>query len=450
MQIGLTRILPYFNRTEQQTEVRKKAESFAQMLREASRCDPLAAQSHPLHGRVRKFLKEQHADCSPIEACRKEYLAFKLGVESHIFDLSVNAGFQAFASKPPLERYLMEYKHSLHIHPETAEVHLLAGGESQPWSQVKDLVLAAPPKKEGIPMQLWLYGPEGVQSKNMYDWTELTPYKKEDPAAWDHQYIFEFCCCCEDNPRIAGDHTWLRLRTPEGDVYSVGLYRPGKPSGLMAKLDAPMSVKRGYLMQPDVSEFWPTPIHTIPIAITKEQFETIKKTIEEDKKQGAQQTFQLGENNCTLYTKKMGRLANIELPTSKLAWRPITPLFVANAIDYLGPKMPAVASKVAEFAGALFVNSMQLALGACSIDKNVQELKIPCKPYFSSVFDVFDLSKAWGHHPNTLGHETRQRVLAWREQEKARLLSDPNTTEADLKRVRFALPDEFRVTLSPQ
>lgn len=444
MQIGLAGIFSYFNGTNKQTEVREKAASFAQSLKDAPRCDPLTAQSHPLNGRVRKFLKEQHPNCSPIEACRKEYLAFKLGVESRVFDLPINEGFRKFASKPPLERYLIEYNHSLQTHPETSEIHLLAAGQLRSWSQIKELALAPPAPKEGLPMQPWLYGPEGVQSKNMFDWTELTPYKKEDPAAWDHQYIFEFCACCEDHPRIAGDHSWLRLRTPEGDVYSVGLYRPGKGSDLMSKLDAPMSVKKGHLMQPDVSEFWPTPIRSIPVAITKEQFETIKKAIEEDKKNGAQQTFQLGENNCTLYIKKMGRLANIELPTSKLAWRPIAPLCVINAIDYLNPKLPEIARKTSEVAGALFVNSIQLTLGACSIDKNVQELKIPCKPSFRSIFDVFDLSKAWGHHPNTLGHETRNAVLAWREQERARLLADPNTTEADLARVRFGLPEAFR------
>lgn len=444
-------ILPFQNKYEKQG---KTADLLSLKLQNTARCTLQEAQKHPLSLETKKFLKKvtkNHPEDPRIAKCRQQFLAFKLGVESSTLEASINKGFEHFASNPPLERYLLVYNHTLKINPETQEIHLLVNGEWQPWNKAVEF-LGDPLPKQSDGIVPWLYGPEGIQKKNLFDWKELKPFKKEDPAAWNNQYIFEVCSDCSDHPKISGDHCWMRLRTPEGDVYSVGLYPKSWRSNNPIP---PMTVQCATLMQPDVAEFLSPPIRSLSVAITKEQFESIKATIEADKNDD-KLLFQAAQVNCLCYVKKVGALANINLPTESCPWRPLVNNRIRKVLDCINPKLPRIIPKIAEAFLTPFLNTLQVAGGGRLVDKKVTEQGIPCHPQIRSIFDVFKPSKARLHHPHTIGHYIRAEVTSWRKQETKRLEAEKvkllaasdaegvKRVEAQLKHLPFELPPVFR------
>lgn len=446
----LSRCSTYQNKQEKQAQT---ADRLSLALQNASRCTLQEAQKHPLTLETKKFLRnvsKNHPEDPRIAKCRQQFLAFKLGVEASTLEAPSNHGFESFATHPPLERYLLVYNHHLKVNPETKEIHLLCNGQWRPWSEASELV-GNPPLKQAYGVVPWLYGQEGVQKKNLFDWEELKPFKKEDPTVWGSQYIFEVCSDCSDHPKISGDHCWLRLRTPEGDVYSIGLY----PKSWRSNPIPPMTIQCATLMQPDVAEFLPAPIRSLSVAITKEQFEKIKATIEEDKKKD-KLLFQAAQVNCLCYVNGLGKLANINLPTESLPWRPLVGHRIRKALDSINPKLPRLILKVAEAVLTPFLNLIQVAGGGHKVDKKVKEQDTSCSPHIRSVFDIFKPSKARLHHPHTVGHYIREEVSSWRkeeaeklEAEKAKLLAASDTEGAKLIDAKLAqlpheLPPAFR------
>lgn len=429
--------------------VRRVADVLIRCLKEAPRPATIAAAlSDERAITVKTFLKQEKSSTDPrIEILKKEFLAFKLCIPTDAFDAPCNAGFMKFASSPPLERYLFEYRDTLAVDPASLEIQIRAGGRFTPWSQAKNIIAEAPRARL---QQRWMYGPNGLQNENMYDWTELKPYKKGDPATWNHQYVFEFCVCCSEEPNQTGDHSWVRLKTPEGDIYSVGIYRPGKRDWT-DNYKFPFRIKKGHLMQPDVSEFWPMDIFKLPVAITRDEFLQMKKTLEEDKLHD-DLTFQLFQGNCTLYAAKIASIAHIKLPTGKPAWRFIMPTGVERIVNTVSEYIPEIVLKVVRVCVACLLNLITLALGASVVDDAVSAVNPGQQAHIASFWDMFDYDKLALHHPNTLGKETLARVSAWRQKEVTRLElqkvsaaeEERSSIDAEIAHVRLDLPPDFR------
>jgi hypothetical protein len=81
-------------------------------------------------------------------------------------------------------------------------------------------------------VMLGQYNYLGLIDRGVYDWEVLTPFyiEPQSPPPWGNRYLFEFCSWIIDRPRMMGDHTYIRLKTPQGEWYSVGQYRPQKVS----------------------------------------------------------------------------------------------------------------------------------------------------------------------------------------------------------------------------
>lgn len=438
-----------------QERLGKIAEVIANHLRELPRDRPSRTLDHRSVTTAREFLKQvgkEQAQDLRIEQLKLELLAFKIGVISDVFNREINTGFKKFASNPPLERYLAPYDHTVEV-SEKGEVQLLKDDRYVPWSQLIDGLQI--PERKPETNQPWFYGPNGIQNTNMFEWKTLEPYKKEDPAQWNKQYIFEFCCCCENTPRFIGDHSWLRLKTPEGDIYCVGLYRPYKNSAKQ-NYNAPLRIKKGHLMQPDVSEFWPTPIHRIPFQITKDQFEAIKQKIESDK-QNDSLIFQLIGKNCTQYVEDIATLGGIELPTTKPFWQLLCKRYghpcIQTGVKVTAAILPQKVNRVFERTSAFLCNLSLLIAGANKVDCQIRIDGINCAPHLNSVGSLFDPAKLLVRHPYVVGHETETYVNQWREEqlnildrEKQALLSkgptNPRIEEIDqlMIKARFACP----------
>jgi hypothetical protein len=362
-----------------------------------------------------------------IIGCKREILAFKLGVESEVLTFDENRGFERFASKPPLASYLAEYNHTIKLSSKR-EIQLQKEGTYTNWTELKPLVQI--PERDPKTNQPWLYGPEGIQNKNMFEWDTLKPYKQEDPALWDHQYIFEFCCCCVDIPQFIGDHSWLRLKTPTGDIYCVGLYRPYKHDPKL-NYKFPMRTQKGHLMQPDVSEFWGLPIHRLSFAITEEQFLTMKETIERDKRQD-EQIFQLIGQNCTQYVEKIGEIGKIRLPTEKPFWELLNKRYghpcIQTGAKAAAATLPARISNFFAGFNACIWNSVLFCAGTNRVDPQVAHQNIP--PHLESCTDCCNPEKLMLKHPFTVGHDTEEYVEQWRDRNGA----------SSNRKIQFACP----------
>ncbi|MEX1013029.1 MAG: hypothetical protein WD595_03915 [Waddliaceae bacterium] len=337
----------------------------------------------------------------------KALKAKKLAIDPTYFD--TNPGFHEYATASALEQYLLHYGDQLECKGD--DILIRKDNEMTPWSEIQDSIALSSPSKH-LPTPTSLYGPSGVECKDRYDWKELTPYKHEDPSQWDYQYVFEACVCCSEKAfRLSGDHSWIRLKTPEGEIYSVGLYRKGK-NGTQDLLKTPLQMKEGFLQSPDVSEAWPMPIHRMGFPITEEQFWKIKGSIERDKQTGL--AFDSVETNCTRYTADKLAIADIHLPISAPIWKLIFPKRVISLIDLSAKWIPEVFKKVVRVTGAVVLNMVLVTLGAFYTCKEVRHLQQ--KPKIGSIFDIFKPSIATVHAPTYLAQVVFKEIQKWRDE----------------------------------
>lgn len=469
---GLFHRISHYRDTNYHAEcIGRIAEVVARCLEEMPRFPPSEADTYTRAEVAKLFLRKavpRKCTDSRVMECKSQLLAFRLGITAAVLNDPVNDGFAKFASLPPLPRYLATYNHKLEVDPSSRRILVPQDGHYTYWDDIRDgrtstnssspvSISAEHTVVSGAgPKQPWTYGPDGVQDRDLYQWKELTPFRHEDPQGWNNQYIFEFCACSSEQFRFAGDHTWFRLRTPEGDVYSVGLYRPGKKSWL-DHFNGSLEVKKGYLMQPDVSEFWGETIYSLPIAITSEAFQEMKLAIEADKAKD-QEIFHIMKGNCTLYAAKIARIAGIELPTSAPAYRMLTPSPLVPVVDAISVKAPESVNVIGRMAGTIFLNFVQLALGSGKVSKKVAKQSPAQAAHICSPLDMFKTSKIHVHHPYILAHEIRNTVMTWREEKVEALVeekqrrreekgADVSVADIDheIARVPFDIPEEFRV-----
>ena len=421
-------------------QLSQRAEQMALRLNAAPRLPVWEVQDTSLVLEGRRFCKLlPEIDEPRIKNCRRELLALKLGLLPEVFHH--NPGFEKFAEENHLERYLLEYRQGLLVDPEEKRLSILMDNRYVAWESAQE-AMACFPRHMGSPLQPWRYGPKGIQQDDMYDWVHLRPYRWSDPEEWGWRYLFELVVCCGENPHKTGDHGWLRLRTPEGNVYSVGLYRPQKRS-LSDNWKAPFRVKRGYLMMPDVSEFWPGKIRSLRVGITREQFQTMVRAIERDKSQD-RRIFQLFQSNCVLWAATIAREAGVEIPVGRCsALRLLVPRPLEPFLDAVPALLQAIAGRVA----AIFINSIQLLLGAGIVDEEVTQHNGPgVRPHIGSWGDFFDPEKMALHHPWTFGNDTLRGVERWRAAQVARLrenpdlISNPELLQKRVAEIQYLVP----------
>lgn len=365
-----------------------------------------------------KQLKRKNDSPEELLSLEKQLLASRLAISLEAIE--ANSGFYEFASKHYLYHYMGAYGDLLREDSETHEIEIKCEGVFKKWSDLKTLVESIKQNERDKPKQPWVYGPKGLQNRDLYDWSKLEPFKQGDPKNWGEQWIFELCACSEKNPRKNLDHSWIRLYTPTGEIYSVGLYRPQK-EGNLGNLETPLRIKRGYLQQPDLSEFYPCKVNGIKVKIDQKSFENIVKKIESDKK-GDKETFHALDKNCTQYNNCVAKVAGLSINTKRRIWRLIVGKEAEKNIDLLAAKLPQTLVELCERITALFTNLLLVLLGATEVDKQVvDEVGEKTHSYIKSFCELFDPEKASIHHPHTLGHELYNEVEGWRKRKKEKI-----------------------------
>jgi hypothetical protein len=353
--------------------------------------------------KVRQFLKQIPASCvdlKEVQELKIALLAAKLGISKEAFDH--NEGLLEFAEKYKLYNYLATYDHKLE-EDSSHKIQILKGNQFVNWEPIKSG--KADYRSGKVP---WVFGPDGLQEEvDMYEFTELKPFKKEDPALWGHRTLFEFCACSEGT--FDNTHSWFRLYKNTGEIYSVGLYR-GAKRNCLSHVTFPFRLHKAKLMSPDVSEFWPCEIRSIPVEITEEAFFKIKNKVESDKKRD-ELTLQTVGDNCLMYVKSCGSLAGISLETEEDAVSFLIPKSVKNVIGPVSREF----KQIGFLASYPLINTIQLVLGAWYVDDALKGSAV--RPKFSRIHHPFLPKFAKMNHPYTLFDRAYHSVREWREKE---------------------------------
>ncbi|KAI8918830.1 hypothetical protein BC831DRAFT_482140 [Entophlyctis helioformis] len=414
--------------------------------------------------------------------------AAKLGLTVDVLD--ANPGFFAFAHKNAIHRYLMVFNHTLRVNQKTKEISIMYESLMRPWPAVSKLLK----RKEGDPEVITgFYCRRGLTNTGISHWSKLKPFIRLPPPDatvdrnnicngrppamrhdWGDRYILEFCSwILDESPRLGGDHVWIRLKTPQGDIYSVGQYRPRKLN-MSDQFVFPMKIKMCEFNSPDICEFWTGPYRTLAFEIKKEQFLAMKEQMEKD--QAAQDhVYQIFKENCVNYVMSIARLAGIWFPTAL----PIAELLIAERVKNAGKRAWAsryVPQSVRSLALRLWTmqfNWIALLLGAGMISEEVKlEPKYAwVEPYIRDLNDFTNPEKVIAHHPWVIGEYISKEVALWRDEMTARTVAMIRDAEARMaacndqpgidvikheidslqrekERIRFAIPEKF--TLNAQ
>ena len=401
----------------------------------------------------RKLSKEQALQPAFVRG-KDELLAIKLGIPVAVLNMPKNAAFKEFAKVNFLDRYLWKYGHCLVINSfddNDIRIRIVKDDPTKDilWSDLKNSnKLDEKGKIRGVYLQSGITDPVDLGNGKFANWKEFKPFMKGDASKWGYIHLFEFCAWSLDSgPRCEGDHTWFRLYTPQGDIYSAGIYRPGKAPGTHSRVH-PLRKQIASLHSPDESEVCPDETYkTIQVSISELKFKEIKEEVEKHKLKeieaasgkGDVNSFQSFGDNCTKFAKNMARIADIEIPTAKMYPK----VFLPKAAVWLPEKvysvLPSFLQKIANVIAAVFFNTIAFFAGAGKIDKSFP-IGSKVKPLLSKFWDVFDIKKTYIDHPYTLGHETRDRVLKWREAELAKL---KRVDYSEIWKIEHSLPPEF-------
>jgi len=278
------------------------------------------------------------------------------------------------------------------------------------------------------------YDKSGVCSSNHYDWKELKPFKREENHSWGKRYLLELCCLCTGKFRLFGDHTWVRLKTPEGDVYAPGLYRENN------RIREGWRVQQGRIQNPDISEFWPEKIRTIGFEIDARAFLRIKGQIEED--HVSEIPFHVFRKNCTEYALGLAQLAGINIPTKESFVFHFIPEKIHRASSRLIVALPRPlqlgVQKVLDldhYLCCIGLNIAQAILGGTKVSLSFSsEKREELKPHIASVSDIFRSSKLECRSPYTLAFSLWREIQSLRKQEAER-------RKVDVKELQYWVPD---------
>ena len=407
-------------------------------------CNPVVI----IANEYRKRINPKDVGKDVYNALHIQVTAAKLGIPFSV--LEANPSFFVFATKNAIHRYLMVYNHELRFNTDTNQIFIMYKGEFVEWSIANTLIQ----RTENDPLILkGQYSRTGIIDLGLHNWKKLEPFIRLPPVGavvdpnntncgkppsmrhdWGDRYILEFCSWILDKPRLGGDHAWIRLKSPSGDVYSVGQYRPRK-FGFHEQFIFPMKIKMSEFSSPDICEFWSGPYVTLAFEITEEQFLAMKEQIEKDQN-AKEHIYQLFHGNCVNYAMSIAYLADIKFPTQI----PIVELLVDEKLRTIGRFAlnsrisPPFMHNFFNWLWAVNFNWFSLLLGSGMVSN---EVKLDPKyswvePYIRDLKDLTDTEKVIAHHPYMIGEYVRKEVEAWRADKLSGMKMELETLERQL------------------
>lgn len=435
-QMGLwSRFTHWHDKAFHEKRLEKLAEEVTKVLAVRERALPLDKGTADSQMDVAELLKNEikayKADkLAAAEQLTKEILAIRMGVATKVFNVPANDGFQKFAAEYALYQYVGYHGHVVRVDESTQEISLMKEGKYVPWSQMKDEVRTYYADKSKMRWQS-VYGQNGVTNKDSCVWTELEAYKMIENPSWGQKYMFSFRAYKNARSQYFRNHSGLRLLTPEGKIYSVGLYDDVKAArtdfslsfqGLchalwnlretLDKINSILMTTRGFLMSPDVCEYWPYSVADYSVEITEDEFKSIKASIEADKL-AENLVFQQFYSICVQYVHEKAAIAGKNFDSSTTTSEILVPERIYKPLNAFMKLMPERVQRVCSYIMGVFWNCIQLLLGSNRWDSKLEERHlVNAKKHFPTIFSILDHTKSNIWHPWILHRHLEERSRA--------------------------------------
>lgn len=151
----------------------------------------------------------------------------------------------------------------------------------------------------------------GVQRHDYLSSDPIIPLDRQNPAEWNYEYQLEVQIVLKDKtgsgPTLGkGDHAFLVLKNPTGEVYSIGKLRLSEKSSYK-QFFSPLALKRGGIACPDVYSYLPTDdlyIYQKTFKIDQNQFDNILRVASHYRNYSSL-SFSLLQDNCVTFLQKI-------------------------------------------------------------------------------------------------------------------------------------------------
>ncbi|NGX49429.1 MAG: hypothetical protein K940chlam5_01027 [Candidatus Anoxychlamydiales bacterium] len=366
-----------------------------------------------------------------IQDCKICLIAISMGIS--YTKLIQNKDFLEFVIKSRIYKCFKTFNHKIKLIDDNICILSEKAKKYIPWKQLYDeKIIDAKGKLIGF------YGYKGFYQKKQ-KLSDLKIFMKKDPSKWHHEYTIDLCVKAYDKPRGLGDHTWLRLKTPEGYIYSIG-FSSDKEDSFNRK--SFLKARRGVIMSPDFAEFSNDPKIYFSSKISYKKFKEALQNLDEDIKSD-QLSFQIMKSNCTIYAINFfNKYSNKKIKIGGYYYPKIVYFELLNKLSYyIPPKMYKMGSTINKITYSVFnffergfqkknmkknffvknminifrpfnafcLNFPAFFLGGTILDR--QKKFIDRKPYISSFLEMFNLKNSIIYHPFELAEKIKGNIL---------------------------------------
>lgn len=251
-------------------------------------------------------------------------------------------------------------------------------GEYRQWIDIDEFLILSPSKSNDF-LEHQSYSQNGIVHKGLTDWKTITPFFKVPSEGsgrfrndWGGRYILEFCFWLDVEPRIMGDHIWLRLKNPIGEIFSIGQYRSNKVDFWDAII-FPVKQYIAEIQSPDICEFWAgTKIETLSVEISESQFRDVILHAVAKQNQGPIIYHSLGYN-CMDYVSSLSAICDIDLTSHLHIYKLLVPKVITKYCNsfYNSRTLLRYRSILCKLQ-TVFFNLIILLLGGAYQSKDVQ------------------------------------------------------------------------------
>ncbi|MGM0440742.1 MAG: hypothetical protein ACQEP8_06490 [Chlamydiota bacterium] len=348
----------------------------------------------------------------------RRVLAARIGLPHQVFDEGVNPGFYDFISRNFIFKKIEFFKERLPEHQisldSQGQAHLLFDGKKLPWQEVRSQLEI---NSKGAIVNAY-YNYRGIcltpdwkrldAEKPIEDFTEndVEEFIRTRAIVFDHppqslhqkgKWVVTIKGeAINDRYRLRGDHFWLRLKTPDGRIISMGLYRD----------QAVCATQGGYMTMVDPSEFymgggaW----KETDIEVSQQQWLYILKILVTETKTPAPY-YAIAQGNCVTYIRNLLAHTGMRLNTFAHAFNHISPSIIAKV------KERSLLHRII----SIFSNTIMYVIGCSKVKKSLSPWSFQAYGYngkplsqahreahYRKISDVFDKNRAFLDSPHKL------------------------------------------------
>ena len=254
--------------------------------------------------------------------------------------------FVQFVMDTHLHRHFKEFQHK--IFSINGDPWILVEGTLHPWRDVQKRFFV----EDGMIYSLeegekkrWVYLDRGLIKHDPIHWSDFTPLKKLDRAPGQYQiqivtaHVNQQQRTCIDRAFQGVRHSWIRLITPEGYVYSFGR----RPKVDVFHLHQPIAGMEGFIETPDIYEFRADHKMITTLPISDSAAERVLHMVREEKRMG----YHAITGNCCSFVMRALEESGINRPDSNahvfdVLYEWIVPQGIRKILGYIPNKfLPA-------------------------------------------------------------------------------------------------------------